>query len=78
MKKIEYYMNLPYKMEIILDPDEGGYVARYPDLPGCITVGSFLEDAADNAEDAKREWIIAALKSGATITEPVTADGYSG
>jgi predicted RNase H-like HicB family nuclease len=78
MKKIEYYMNLPYKLEIIPDPDEGGYVARYPNLSGCITVGSSLEDAADNAEDAKKEWIRAALESGTAITEPVTADGYPG
>lgn len=47
MEKIEYYMNLPYKLVIIPNPDEGGYVACYPDLLGCITVGSSLEDAAD-------------------------------
>lgn len=28
---------LPYRMELVEDPDEGGYVASYPDLPGCIT-----------------------------------------
>ena len=25
MKKIEEYMRLPYRMELIPDPDEGGY-----------------------------------------------------
>ena len=40
MKSLEYYMNLPYKLEIVPDLDEGGYVARYPELPGCITVGN--------------------------------------
>ena len=39
MKSVEYYMNLPYKLEIVPDLDEGGYVGRYPELPGCITVG---------------------------------------
>ena len=39
MKSLEYYMNLPYKLEIVPDLDEGGYVARYPELPGCISVG---------------------------------------
>lgn len=39
MKSVEYYMNLPYKLEIVPDLDEGVYVARYPELPGCITVG---------------------------------------
>ena len=43
MKSVEYYMNLPYKLEIVPDLDEGGYVARYPELPGCITVGDSVE-----------------------------------
>lgn len=25
------------KLEIVPDLDEGGYVVRYPDLPGCVT-----------------------------------------
>ena len=33
-KSIEYYMNLPYRLELIPDIDEGGYAARYPDRPG--------------------------------------------
>ena len=53
MKTIEYYMGLPYRLEILPDSDEGGYVAHYPDLPGCITVGDSIESIAENAEDAK-------------------------
>ena len=49
MKTIEYYMKLPYKLEIFPDPDEGGYVASYPDLPGCLTMGETIEDAIRNA-----------------------------
>jgi antitoxin HicB len=71
MKAFEYYISLPYRLEIIPDSDEGGYAARYPDLPGCITVGNSIEDAEANAADAKREWLIAALESGAAINEPV-------
>ena len=55
MKTIEYYQGLPYRLEIIPDLDEGGYVARYPELPGCITVGETMIDAAKNAEDAKND-----------------------
>ena len=51
MKTIEYYMSLPYRLEIIPDPDEGGYAARYPELPECITVGSSMEAVVENAED---------------------------
>ncbi len=64
MKTIEYYMSLPYRLEILPDPDEGGYVARYPDLPGCITNGDSMESVAENAEDAKREWLAAAMENG--------------
>ncbi|SEA30372.1 HicB_like antitoxin of toxin-antitoxin system [Lachnospiraceae bacterium NK3A20] len=71
MKAFEYYISLPYRLEIVPDSDEGGYVARYPDLPGCITVGNSIEDAVANAADAKREWLIAALESGTAINEPV-------
>ena len=78
MKTIDYYMGLPYRLEIIPDPDEGGYVARYPELPGCITVGETLESAAENAEDAKKTWIEAALEGGTEIAEPISLDDYSG
>ena len=37
MKTLNEYMSMSYKMEIIEDQDEGGFVISYPDLPGCIT-----------------------------------------
>ena len=71
MKSIEYYMNLPYRLELVPDIDEGGYAARYPDLPGCITCSDTLEGALDNIIDAKRAWLEAALSDGIEIPEPV-------
>lgn len=70
METIEYYLRLPYRLEIITDPDEGGYVARYPELPGCITTGETLESAAENAADAKKAWLEAALEDGTAIPDP--------
>jgi len=78
MKTLEEYMKLPYKLEILPDSEEGGYVARYPELPGCVTVGDTLEEAAENALDAKREWLEAALETGAAIAEPEELEKYSG
>lgn len=78
MKTIEEYLALPYRMEIVPDPDEGGFVVSYPDLPGCITCGETLESAIKNAEDAKCAWITAALEDGITIREPESLDDYSG
>ena len=78
MKTIQYYMSFPYRLEILPDPEEGGCIAWYPDLPGCITVGDSIESVAENAEDAKKEWIAAAIEHGIAIAEPVNTEGYSG
>ena len=43
MKTLNEYMSMSYKMEIIEDQDEGGFVISYPDLPGCITCGETIE-----------------------------------
>lgn len=78
MKTIDDYLALPYRLELVPDPDEGGYVASYPELPGCITSGENLEAAAENAEDAKKAWLEAALEDGIEIVEPASLDNYSG
>lgn len=72
MKAIEYYMNLPYKMEIVPDMEEGGFVVSFPDLPGCITCAETMERAIANALDAKRTWLEAELEEGRKIPEPET------
>ena len=64
MKTINDYINMPYKMEIVEDPDEGGFVVSFPDLPGCITCGETIEKAVENAKDAKKAWLEAALEEG--------------
>ena len=69
MKTVKELMRLPYKMEITPDPDEGGYVASYPDLPGCITAGDTMEKTLTNAEDAKKAWLEAAIESNIDINK---------
>lgn len=78
MKTIEYYMALPYRMELVADIEEGGYVVSFPDLRGCISSGETVEQAVANANDAKQEWIAAALEDGYEIPEPTASDEYSG
>lgn len=78
MKTLNDYMAMSYRMEIVEDKDEGGFVVSYPDLPGCVTCGETLESAIANAADAKKEWIIAALESGMEIQEPDQLEDYSG
>ena len=78
MKTIEYYMNLPYRLELVPDTDEGGCVASYPELRGCLTSGETAEAALKNAQDCKREWLAAALEDGYEIPEPTSNEEYSG
>ena len=77
MKTIDEYMKMPYKLEIVPDSEESGFVASYPDLPGCITCGSTISDAVNNAEDAKKEWLLAAIEENIEIAEPKSADSYA-
>lgn len=72
------YLKLSYRMEIVEDKDEGGYVVSFPDLKGCISSGETLESAVKNAEDAKTEWIKAALEDGYPIPLPEDDESYSG
>lgn len=64
MKTLNDYLAMSYRMEIVEDKDEGGFVVSYPELPGCITCGETIERAVENAADAKKAWLEAALEEG--------------
>ena len=55
-KPLDYYLSLEYPIDIIADPD-GGYVAVFPDLPGCMTQGETLEEVIYMAKEARELWI---------------------
>lgn len=78
MKTLNEYLRLPYRMELVEDPDEGGYAVSFPELPGCISCGETIESAVANANDAKRAWLEAALEDGIPIREPDVLEHYSG
>lgn len=78
MEKIDKYLALPYRLEIVPDPDEGGFIASYPELPGCITCGATINEAVANALDAKQAWLEAAIESNTSINEPEDIERYSG
>ena len=68
MKTLDEYLKMPYWMEIFADP-EGGYVVSFPELKGCLTCGETIEAAIANANEAKREWLAAALEDGYLIPD---------
>ncbi len=78
MKTLEEYMKLPYRLEIVPDTEETGYVASYPELHGCFSCGETVLEAINNAEDAKKEWLSAAIEENIDINEPENLNSYSG
>ena len=78
MKTLNDYLAMSYRMEIVEDKDEGGFVGSYPELRGCITCGETMESAIANAQDAKKAWVQAALEEGIEIHEPDSLEEYSG
>ncbi|MDR1801338.1 MAG: type II toxin-antitoxin system HicB family antitoxin [Lachnospiraceae bacterium] len=78
MRTLDEYLSLDYKIEITPDKSEGGYVVSFPDLPGCLSCGDTIEVAIQNASDAKKSWLEAALCDGIAIPEPSDSESYSG
>lgn len=73
LKAIDEYMKLPYKVEIIPDAEEGGFVVSHPELKGCISCGNTVESAIENLNNAKKAWLESAIKNGAEIPIPKNA-----
>ena len=73
MKDIEYYMSLPYRVEVVEDKEEGGW-----ELPGCATCAGSVEEGFRLIEDAKRSWLDACIEDGREIPEPIDLNAYSG
>lgn len=70
MRTLNEYLEMNYRMEIVADNDEGGFVVSFPELPGCITCAETMESAIRNALDAKKAWLEAAMEDGVEICEP--------
>lgn len=69
-KTLEYYLSLPYTIEIIPDVEDGGYVARVKELRGCITQADTWEELNLMIQEAKEGWLEVALEHGHPIPEP--------
>lgn len=78
VKNLDYYMNLPYRVEVVEDKEEGGFVLHCPELPGCMTCADTIEQGFELLEDAKRSWFAACLEDGVLIPEPAKLEDYSG
>jgi antitoxin HicB len=71
MKNLQYYLELPYTV-IMRRDEEGDFVAKIDELPGCAAHGTTPQEAFEALEEAKQLWITDCLESGDSIPEPVS------
>jgi antitoxin HicB len=60
---------LAYTLTVEHHPDEAGYLAFFPALPGCHTWGTTYEEAVKNAEEALLGYLEALQKNGEQIPQ---------
>ncbi len=70
------YIKLKYRVDLIPDNQDGGYVAVIPDLPGCVSQGETEEEALKMIAEAKEVWLEEELRRGRSI--PLPREKYSG
>ena len=54
--------------------DGSGYLCRVPDLPGCISSGSTIDEAIDMITDAASVWLVDAEDENEVIASPSPQD----
>ncbi len=46
------------ELEVVVEPnDEGGYTARIPSLPGCVSKGATIDEVITNLKEAIRLYV---------------------
>jgi len=68
-RDISYYENLPYTITIRKD-EEGDFIAKVQELPGCVAHGESEASAVECLHSVQKLWLEEALASGNAIPEP--------
>jgi antitoxin HicB len=76
-KPTEYYLGLPYSVEMRRSADEGWFV-HVREWPGCMSQADTAEEALANIQEVIPLWLEGALESDYDIPEPRGVDDYSG
>ncbi len=76
-KPLSYYLGLEYTFEVVADPG-GGYIIRYPDLPGCFSQTDDINEVVPFATEIRELWIESEYEEGHSIPLPTYPEDYSG
>jgi antitoxin HicB len=68
----------PVNIRPLSKEEGGGFLAEYPDLPGCMADGETIEEALLDGEDAVNAWIETAKAEGVEIPDPNKLRKFSG
>lgn len=74
MNKLKY----PVTIRPLAKEEGGGYLAEFPDLPGCIADGETVEEALHEADNALKAWLATSKEFKDAIPEPTVASNFSG
>lgn len=70
----------PLKYEVVFDWDESDkiYIARVPELPGCVSHGDTLPEAARMIQEAMELYIETLVDDGKEVPVPLSEKKFSG
>ena len=75
MKKKE---PIKYRIDISWSDEDRCYIARVPELSGCVADGVTIEEAAANAKDAIQSYLESLDEQGRPLPGPIAAKKFSG
>lgn len=70
MKNARHKIEYPFEVRPLSDEEGGGWLASFPDLPGCMADGETPEEAIEEAQDALESYLRTLEKHGDPIPEP--------
>ncbi len=77
-KNLEYYLNLNWSYRFEWSDEDNCYIASVAELPGCISDGKTIEEAAKMIKDALKSHISTMINHGDKINEPPRPEEYKG
>lgn len=77
-KDLSYYLNLNWSYRFEWSDEDKCYIVSVAELPGCMSDGETIEEAAGMIKDALESHISALLNHGDKVPEPPKPEEYKG